>query len=168
MTVLFVLLGILLIAGGVGCIFTPVATMLSAGYLVGIVLLVYGIFGIVRAVTEKGEVVDWILSILAIIVGIVALFRPGGTLVIDGILIYLLAAFFLVQGVLQIYKGIKSRKENSGWGWNIFAGILGLVVGIICIANPMVSVVTIGILIGLFFIEAGVSLCAIAMSGGGE
>ena len=64
MTVVYVFLGILMIAGGVSCMFTPVATLLSAGYLIGILLLAYGIFGIARAVTQKGSALDWVLNIL--------------------------------------------------------------------------------------------------------
>ena len=42
MGVLTVILGILLMAGGIGCIFTPFATFLAAGYIIGIMLFVYG------------------------------------------------------------------------------------------------------------------------------
>ena len=47
MSVLFVILGVLLIIGGISCIFTPLATLLSAGYIIGILLLVFGIIGII-------------------------------------------------------------------------------------------------------------------------
>ena len=62
-----------------------------------VVLLVFGIVGIVRAIQEKGGVLEWILCILAVILGIYALVNPGSTLVFDGIIVYLFAAFFLID-----------------------------------------------------------------------
>ncbi len=164
MSVLCVILGIILIFGGVACLFTPLATLLSAGYIIGILLLVFGIFSIIRAIQEKGGVLDWILSILAIIVGIVAMVRPGGSLVIDTVLVYLLIAFFLVEGVLQICIAFKSKAVNKGWYWNLIAGIICVIVGIICLIQPMVAAVTIGILIAFIFIAAGFSLIALGTS----
>ena len=166
MSVLCVILGIIMIIGGVSCFFTPIATMLSAGYLIGILLLVFGIFGIVKAITDKGGVLDWILSILAIIVGIVAVVRPGGTLVLDGVLLYLVAAFFLVEGIAQIVMAFRSRPVNSSWGLNLVAGILCMLVGICAIASPMFAAVTVGILIAFFFIGMGISLVALGTASG--
>ena len=49
MSVLNIILGILLVIGGFSCMFTPFATFLSAGYYIAILLLVYGVFGLVRS-----------------------------------------------------------------------------------------------------------------------
>ena len=48
MSVLSIVFGILLVICGFACMFTPLATFLSTGYYLLILLLVYGIFGIVR------------------------------------------------------------------------------------------------------------------------
>ena len=45
MTVLSIILGVLLIIGGFSCMFTPLATFLSTGYFLAIMLLVYGAYG---------------------------------------------------------------------------------------------------------------------------
>lgn len=168
MSVLFVILGILLIAGGISCIFTPIATMLSAGYIIGILLLVFGIIGIIRDIREKGDVLEWILHILAIIVGIVAIVRPGGTLVIDGLLIFFLAAFFLVMGVVEIVMAFKTKAINKTWYLGLIVGILAVIVGIICFVYPSIAAITVGVLIGFFFIEIGISLISFATVSGDE
>ena len=166
MTVVYVFLGILMIAGGVSCMFTPVATLLSAGYLIGILLLAYGIFGIARAVTQKGSALDWVLNILALLVGVAALVRPGSTLVLDSVIIYTVAAFFLIQGIIQVYIAIKTKVLNNNWVWNLIAGILGIIVGLYSFTHPVFTAVTVGVLIGFYFVEAGISMIAFATSGG--
>lgn len=144
--------------------FTPFATLLSAGYFIGILLLVYGIFGIFKAATLKGGVLEWILSILSVIVGVYAIVRPGSTLVIDGMLIYLLAAFFLVEGAIHIVLAIKTKFVNKHWYWGLIAGILGVLLGIYSFAHPMFSAFTVGVLIGFFFVELGISMVALGMA----
>ena len=165
MSVLFVILGVLLIIGGISCIFTPLATLLAAGYIIGILLLVFGVIGIVRDIQEKGDVLEWILHILSIIVGIIAIVRPGGTLVIDGLLIFFLAAFFLVMGVIQLVMAFKTKATNKGWFWNLIVGILAVIVGIICFVYPNIAAITVGVLIGIFFVEIGISLIALGTIG---
>lgn len=158
MTVLTIILGVILIIGGICCIFTPFATFLAAGYIIGIMLFIYGIIALIRAIQTKGGAFAYITSILAIIVGFIAIFRPGGTLVIDSLILIFMAIWFLVQGVISLVMSIKNRKENPTWGLGVAAGIFGIVAGIICIINPYVQAFATGILIAIFLIECGFSL----------
>lgn len=168
MTILSIILGVLMLIVGISCLFTPLATMLAAGYIVGILLLVYGIANIIRAITEKGDALEWIMSILAIIVGIVAIVRPGGTLALDTVIVYLLAAFFLIEGVIQIVLSIKTKGVNKNWVPELISGILFLLLGILSFANPTFAAVTVGVLISFFFIVTGISLITLGMAGGAE
>ena len=43
-------------------------------------------------------------------------------------------------------------------------GILGIIVGIIAFANPMFTAVTAGVLLGLFFIQIGITLISLAFA----
>lgn len=163
MTVLFVIIGVFLMIGGFSCIFTPVATLLSAGYLIGIFMLVYGVFSIFRCIKEHGLALEWILSILAVIVGLFALFRPGSTLVIDSLLIFVLGAYFVIQGVVLIVMAFKTKSFNHNWGWELVGGILALILGIYTFAHPTVGAIAVGILIGLWLIESGISMIALSV-----
>ena len=145
MVVLSVILGVLLMIGGFACIFTPLATFFTTGYFLCALMLVFGIVGIVRAFQKKADVFEIIVSILAIIVGLIALFRPGSSLV-------------------MIVEGVKSRATNSHWWVNLIVGILGIIVGIIAFANPMFTAITAGILLGLFFIQIGITLISLAFA----
>lgn len=101
-------------------------------------------------------------SVLAVIIGIIAIFRPGTTLLMDGFMAYLFAAWFVIQGIISIYLAFKVKGIKKGWYWGLILGILGLIVGIYSFFHPMVSIVTIGILIGVYLIEAGLNMIVLA------
>ena len=150
--------------GGVVCLFNPGETFLAAGYVMTILLLIYGIIVIVRVIQKKSQPLELIPSILAVIIGIIAIFRPGTTLVIDGLMATLFAAWFIVQGIISIYVSIASRKIQKGWIWicGLIIGIISLLLGILSFVQPLVSAVAIGILIGIYLIEAGLNMIVLA------
>ena len=162
MTVLSTIMGILLIIGGFSCMFTPLATVLQTGIFIGIMMLVYGITGIIRGFKNRATALEVIISVLALIVGLISIFRPGSTLVFDAIMLNMFAVWYIVQGVISIVAAIQVRKLFSGWILGLISGILGVVLGLYSFAHPMVTAVTVGILIGLYFVESGFNLIAIA------
>ena len=170
MTVISVILGILLILGGFSCMFTPLATFLSTGYFFAILLLIYGIFGIVRFCKKQAGALELIISILAVIVGLVAVFRPGSTLIFDSMALYLIAAWLFIQGFLSIILSIKARKISKGWIWGLIVGVLGVIAGAYSWAHPLLTAVTAGVLIGFYFVQSGFDMivlgCAIGKAGG--
>lgn len=155
MSVISIIFGILMVICGVSCMFTPMATFLSTGYFITILMLVYGVFGIVRFFQKKTGVLDLIVSILAVIVGILCLIYPGTSLEINGLILKLIAVWLIIQGVVNIVTSVTAREEQSGWIWGVIVGILGILVGIYSFAHPGVEALTIGVLIGLYFVEAG-------------
>lgn len=161
MGVLTIILGVLLMVGGFCCIFTPFATFLAAGYIIGIMLFIYGIFALIRSIQTKSGALAYITSILAIVVGFLAVFRPGGTLVIDGLILILVAIWFLIQGLVSLIMSIRNRKETSYWGLGVVSGIFGIAAGIICLIFPHVEMFAVGILIGIFLIEVGLNLITV-------
>ncbi len=163
MAVLSIILGVFLIIAGISFIATPLATFLATGFILAIFLFVYGIAGIVKAIQGKAHVLEVVCSVLAIIVGIVAIIRPGGTLAFDTIILYFLAAWLFVVGVTSIIIAFQSRPSN-GWYWGLISGILAVILGILAFIYPMFSAITVGILIGFFCIFGGISLISLAFT----
>lgn len=161
MTILSIIFGVLMIIGGVSCMFTPLATFLSTGYYFAILLLVYGVVGIIRFFKKMAGGLELVVSILAVVVGLIAMFRPGQTLIFDGMILYFIAAWLLIQGVTTIVLSIQARNERSGWFWGVIAGILGVIAGVYSFAHPVLTAVTAGVLIGLYFIEVGIDMIAL-------
>lgn len=167
MTVLSIILGVLLIIGGISLMFTPLATFLGVGYFVIILFFVLGIFGIIRAIMDKKFGLEFAFSILSLILGILGLVIPGTAAMNNFIILFFAAAWFLVHGVMTIIKSIGGKKLGVSTGMvvlGVILGVLELVLGIYSIAHPFVLAFAIGILIGFYFIEAGINL--IVVSGG--
>jgi uncharacterized membrane protein HdeD (DUF308 family) len=150
-----------MIIGGIFCMATPLSTYMSTGFYVGALLLVYGISGLIRSFQQKAGVLPIVVNALAIVVGIFAFIRPGQTLEFDRILLYVISAFYVIQGIMSIVLSIQVRNEVSGWWIGLIAGILGVILGIYSFAHPLVTAVSTGILIGLYFIESGISMIAL-------
>lgn len=155
MAVLSIILGILMVIGGISLMCTPLATFLSAGYFLGIMMFIYGIAGIIRAFQKQSHILDTVCSILAVIVGIIAIIRPGSTLMLDGMIVYMAAFWFVLRGALAIALAIKLKGVSKDWFWGLIIGILSLIAGIYSFAHPMVMALATGILIGLYCVETG-------------
>ena len=158
MSILSIILGVILIVGGIFCMFTPLATFLSAGHIIAIMLFIYGIFGVVRFFQKEAGALELISSILGIIVGVIAIVRPGGTLVIDNFVLNMVSAWLLVKGLIHIIVSIQGRNEIKGWGWGVAAGALSIVAGILSFLNPTITAMTVGILMGMIFMENGIDM----------
>jgi uncharacterized membrane protein HdeD (DUF308 family) len=98
----------------------------------------------------------WALTlrgIVAILFGIAAVFWPGLTLVT---LLYIFAAWILVDGIVQIVSGIGRLGSNQLGFLSIVIGLIELGVGIYLLRHPGVSFATLILLIGFMLIVDGV------------
>ncbi len=160
MTALFIILGILLIAGGISCMCTPLLTFMNVGYFVVILIVVYGILGIISAIRYKRYGVGFVFSILSIIFGLCVLFIPQLMLFTDTIMVYMTAAWFVLFGIVTIINSVTiTRLTGSGiWILQLILGILGILIGCYSFFHPMLMAVSLGVLMGIFFIETGITL----------
>ena len=158
MSFLSIVLGIIMIIGGVCCLFTPFANFLAAGHIIAMMMFVYGIFGVVRFFQKECGVLELISSILAIAVGVIAIVRPGSTLIIDSLVLNMVSAWLLVKGVINIVISIQARDEIQGWGWGVAAGVLSIIAGVLSFLHPSITALTVGILMAMFFIESGIDM----------
>lgn len=164
MKIFTIILGVIMAICGISCMCTPVMTFLEAGYFLVILLVVYGIGAIVRAVMEKNYGITFLFGILSIILGGIIMFVPGLKLMTDGMLIYIMATWFLLQGAVGIFMAFKQKnaEENKGWVWTLILGILGVLVGLYSLVHPMILAFTFGILVGVYFIESGINMIVLA------
>jgi uncharacterized membrane protein HdeD (DUF308 family) len=86
-----------------------------------------------------------LLGLLAI--GLPGLFTLGFELTIGWI--------FLIAGGVQIYRAIRAR-ELPGFGMALGSGVLSLLVGVLLIAYPLNGILTLTILLTIFFLLEGI------------
>jgi len=152
---LLIFLGVLTVIFGVMAIAAPLVTGIAVSMFVGFLMVFMGIARIVHAVKSK----QWgtgmwgtIIGLLAVGAGLVILFRPGVGL---AWLTLLLAIYFLVDGVCEIIAAFKI-KPDLGWGWELFNGIIALLLGIMIWRQwPVSGAWAIGVLVGIHILMTG-------------
>ena len=149
----------MVLCGG-SCMFTPLRTYLASGYALMALLLVYGVVGIVKSIAAKEYGVNFAFSIISVIAGLVMAFIPGLPLVADGVFIYMMAGWFLLQGIMSIVLSLKFKGADGGkkWIWGLVLGILGIILALYSMFHPVLLALTTGILIGVYFIVSGINM----------
>lgn len=104
-------------------------------------------------------------GIVTLIFGILLLTAPGATLVV---IVQITGFFWLIQGIFQI---VGIFVDSSLWGWKLFAGVLGIMAGILVLQHPLWSTVLLPsivvIILGIQGIIFGVVGLVIAFRGAG-
>ncbi len=172
MAVLSIILGILLVIGGFSCMFTPVLTFMSTGFFIIILFFVYGLFGIIRGISEKRYNLDFFFSILSLIAGIIGFVFPGAAAMENNMMLLFMAAFwFIVKGILDIILTLNINKvvhNTAATVIGVLLGILSILLGFYSFAHPFVLAIALGFLIGLYFVESGISMILFSTIRSGE
>ncbi|MCI0547545.1 MAG: HdeD family acid-resistance protein [Candidatus Rokubacteria bacterium] len=159
----------LAIRGALGIIFGVIALLMPGITLKALVLLfgayslVDGIFEIIAGVRAAREGERWWPLVLAglagIVAGIIAFVAP---IVAALALLYLVAAWAIVTGVLEVVAAIRLRQEIEGEWLLILKGIITILFGVLLIVNPVVGLITLVWWIGISAIVFGVVLLILA------
>ncbi len=119
----FVLRGILAILFGLMAVFLPGMALMTLVLLFGIFAITQGVFELIsafRTTPTPSEQPWWALlleGIVGIAAGLVALLWPGLTALA---LLYVIAAWAVISGILEIVAAIRLRKQITGngcWFW---------------------------------------------------
>ena len=157
----FVLRGVAAIAFGTLAFISPGITLASLILVFGVYALVDGACAIAAAIANWRERPDhwWTLLVgaLGILVGLMALLRPGITAL--GLLLYIVG-WTLAVGVLQIVAAIRLRHEIEGEWRLALSGALAVLFALFVMASPGEGVLALLWLIGAFAILFGVLLVA--------
>ncbi len=150
--------GLVAIAFGLLAYARPGLTIAALVLLWGAYALVDGIFEVVAGVRSKyGTLV--FLGVLGIAAGLVTFFWPAITAVT---LLYIIAFWAIVAGILQISAAVRLRKEVQGeWLW-ILSGLCTVILGVLLIARPGAGALSVIWLIGSFAIAWGILLVILA------
>ena len=157
---IIVILSVLMILVGISLTATPLITFLSAGYFIIFMFFFWGIFGIVRGIIEKKYDKKFFFSILSLILGIAGFVVPGAAAMNNFVLLYLAACWFFIHGILTIIDAIDSKKQGGDTLFmvlGIILGVLELIMGGYSVAHPGVLAISLGFLIGFYFIESGIN-----------
>jgi uncharacterized membrane protein HdeD (DUF308 family) len=150
--------GLLAVILGIIVLAWPGISILVAAIVFGAYLLVTGIAQVIMAfslhVTAGGRILLFISGAAALILAVLA-FRHFG----EGYAILLLAIWigvgFVFRGVATTVAAI-SDPTLPGRGWQIFLGVISLIAGVVVIASPFESIITLAIVAGVCLVIIGV------------
>ena len=159
MKVLNIIAGVLLIALGVYCLCNQDIAAMTAGLMVGVVMLISGVMEIVVFATTRGLLFGsgWLLldGVLTVILSLFLLFNQWFTMMS---LPFLFTLWLLFSGVSRFVSAFDLRALGvHEWGWILAIGIILILAGLICMMDPWVSVAAIGVTVGLVFLLEGIS-----------
>jgi uncharacterized membrane protein HdeD (DUF308 family) len=155
--------GVVAIIFGILCFVVPGITLRTLVLLFGAYALVDGVFDIIAAVRRRtGDEPWWALlleGIVGIAAGLVAFLMPRLTALA---LLYIIAAWAIVTGVLEIVAAVRLRREITNEWWLAFSGVLSVVFGVLIMAAPAAGALVIVLWIGAYAVVFGASLLALA------
>jgi uncharacterized membrane protein HdeD (DUF308 family) len=156
--------GIAAILFGLCAFFIPGAALWALVILFGAYCLVDGVFAIVASVRAAQSHERWGQLLFTGIVGVLAAavtwFYPGLTALA---LLYVIAAWAIVTGVLEIGAAIRLRREMTGEFWWILAGFLSIVFGLFLVWQPGVGALAVMWVIAAYAIAFGIALVGLAL-----
>lgn len=160
---IFLLRGIFAIILGILALLMPGITFTTLVIFLGAYMFIDGIFSVVAAISGRKTTDSWgwmlAIGLLGIIVGLITLRNPFAT---GAALIYLVAFWAIAFGIMEIVVAIRLRKVIQGEGWYIAAGILGIIFGIILMANPVAGAITLTFIFGFYALIFGFMLLSLA------
>jgi len=156
--------GILTLLAGVADVAWPGPTVIAIAGLFGIQLVIAGIFQFVNAfassdLTGGVRVLSAVLGLLALIVGLYAIRHVQVSVVA---LALVLGIFWMVNGFVEIFNALAYR-DYPNRGWTGFMGVLSILAGIVVLAYPGISLVTLALVLGIWLIIYGVMEIAAAL-----
>ena len=98
-----------------------------------------------------------LMGVAGIAFAIVTLLWPGITALT---LLYLVAAWSITVGGLQVLAAIEFRREIDGELWMAIGGVLSVVFGVLLVVSPSSGLVSLVWLVGLWAIASGASSLA--------
>jgi len=157
------LIGVAAVLLGIMALVWPHATLAVIGALFGIYLLVSGIMQLVAAF---GTHLDASLRVLAFISGAISillgLFCFRGAFESILLLAVWIGIAWLFRGIAQI-AAASSDPAMPARGWQLLAGVVGVLAGVVVLASPFSSVHILTVFAGIWLLVTGVVEIATAL-----
>jgi uncharacterized membrane protein HdeD (DUF308 family) len=158
-----VLRGVLAILFGVVAFVWPAISIAALVLLFGAYALVDGIFAVIAALTNTAGMQRWwvlLEGVVGIVIGVLTFFWPGVTAFV---LLYFIAAWSIVTGVLEILAAIELRKAITNEWLLIVSGILSVLFGLLVVLYPSAGALSVIWIIALYAVVFGILLIMLGL-----
>ena len=150
--------GVVAIILGILAFVMPIVTLAALILLFGAYALVDGVFNVIAAVSGHGGARWWTLLVAGLVgigAGLVTFFMPGLTAIT---LVYVIAAWAIVIGVLEIVAAVRLREQITNEWWLGLSGVLSIVFGVLMMVAPGAGALATVLWLGAWAFIYGVAL----------
>ncbi|HTM50792.1 MAG TPA: HdeD family acid-resistance protein [Bryobacteraceae bacterium] len=155
--------GLVAILFGVFTFFWPAVTLTVLALLFGAYALVDGIFNVVSAVRGGPDQERWwvilLQGVISLGAGLLTAFWPAITVLA---LIYVLAAWAILTGLLELAAAVKLRQYITGEWLLALAGVASVVFGLLLIVQPFAGAIVVAWWIGAYALIFGAILIGLS------
>lgn len=159
-SILALLLGLL-------AFFWPAATIVALVQLLGLFFLLDAVLLIIGAIAGFTGISRWLSllgGIFCALAGIAIFSQPSiSTLAMGAFVIYLVAAFILIAGILRLFTVIRLWKTSRHKWLLLVESIVAIVFAVVLIESPIVSAVVLMRIVGIFAVVMAVSMIILAL-----
>jgi uncharacterized membrane protein HdeD (DUF308 family) len=156
---ILVIRGLAAILLGIGLILTPGIALTLLILFWGAYVLVDGVFSLLHGFRGRQENRNWWVAVLegvvGILAGVAAFLFPGMTALV---LLYIIAAWAVFTGILEIIAAIHLRREIKGEFWMGLGGVLSILFGIVLVVAPGAGILSLLWLLAFYAIMFGVMM----------
>nr|WP_259336027.1 DUF308 domain-containing protein [Staphylococcus devriesei] len=134
----------------------PVKNFYTLTWLIGLFILINGIIQLMfrratKALAGGGTGLIIVIGIIDIIFGLLVMFNVGAS---SEFFVFMFAAWFIVSSLIGLFT---ISKQSALRGLSIIVNILGLILGVILLFNPMMGMVLVSTMIAITFAILGVT-----------
>ena len=157
------LIGVSAVLLGIMALVWPHVTLVVLGVLFGIYLLVSGVMQLIAAFGTHAEaslrVLAFISGALSILLGV---FCFRGALESILLLAIWIGIAWLFRGIAQT-AAAASDPAMPARGWQLFAGVVGILAGVVVLSSPLSSIHILTVFAGIWLLVTGVVEIATAL-----
>ena len=146
------LVGLVTLVLGIIVTLHPSTSINVIAVLLGILLLVAGVFHLVRALDHAAPSRAWsaVIGLAFVVLGVVLIRHLDMTRALIALLIGIV---WILQGVAELL--VATDPDRPGRAWSVAFGVISLAAGIVVIIVPEGSLNTLAVLLGIWFIVIG-------------
>lgn len=152
------LVGIISLGLGIWCFATPLSTFVALTIIFVIAFFVGGMSEIIFAIANRNVLKNWgwslVVGIIDFVFAIILLSNPT---LAPLVFCYLVAFWIFFRAVWGISMSLDLKQyKDSNWGFLLFLSIIGIILAVILLIQPMIAGLMAAYVIALCFIFNGI------------
>ena len=150
---LLAVFGVITVGFGIVLTFKPGRSVHAIAVIIGIWLLLLGIVRLIQAIGASGERTGFVIvGLLAIVIALILLHHTTTTVAVLG---FVVGIFWTIGGISEMFYGFSADDGVVSWP-TVILGLIGTIVGILCLVYPSLSLSIICVIVGLGMIVYGI------------